>query len=242
MVNGITEVVQDASQDDESRVVVITAQGSDFCTGIDLLESNRPGRGQTGGAERRKPRTGHLQRGFAVGANRMIQTIVSAQVPVVTGVQGWAAGIGNALALAADVTVAADSAKFWVPFVTRGFTPDSGNSWLLPRLVGLARAKEMILRGKPIEGEKAERWGLVTRCVPVGQLDQAVGEVVAEFAAMATVSVGLAKSLIHTNIEASLPAALQNEGICEELAVRTDDFKEGIRAFMEKRDPEFTGW
>lgn len=242
MVAGIADAVIEASADDVTRVVVITANGSDFCSGVDLVESNRPGRGTSEGEERRKPRTGHLQRGFHTGAHAMIQAVSAAQVPVVSGVQGWAAGIGNALALSADVTIAADTAKFWVPFVTKGFTPDSGNTWILPRLIGLARAKEMILRGKPVEGPKAAEWGLVSRCVPADQLGQAVREVALEFAGMATVSIGLAKALVHTNLESSFAVGLQNEGIYEELAVRSDDFKEGVNAFMQKRSPEFTGW
>jgi 2-(1,2-epoxy-1,2-dihydrophenyl)acetyl-CoA isomerase len=242
MVHGITDAVLAAALDDDTRVVVITANGTDFCSGIDLVESNQSERGIGAGGERSKPRTGHLQRGFSTGAHRMIQAIWSAQIPVVAGVQGWAAGIGNALALSADVTVASYTSKFWVPFVTKGFTPDSGNSWLLPRLVGFSRAKEMILRGKPIEGEKAAAWGLVSKCVTTDELDGAVAAVVSEFAQMATVSVGLAKSLMYGSLESSFTVALQNEGVYEELAVRTDDFKEGMKAFMEKRDPDFTGW
>ncbi len=240
MVSGITEAITQASVDDETRVVVITASGSDFCSGIDLVESNRPGRGSQ--SEARRPRTGHLQRGFHTGAHKMIQTIFAAQVPVVCGVQGWAAGIGNALALSADITIATDSAKFWVPFVTKGFTPDSGNSWLIPRLVGLARAKEMILMGMPVEGRRAAEWGLISQCVPEDELGEAVQQVAEDFARMATVSVGLAKALLHGNLESPLTVALQNEGIYEELAVRSDDFKEGMKAFAQKRTPEFTGW
>jgi 2-(1,2-epoxy-1,2-dihydrophenyl)acetyl-CoA isomerase len=240
MITDITEAIAQASIDDETRVVVVTAKGTDFCSGIDLVESNRRDRGSQG--EGKKPRTGHLQRGFHTGAHKMIQTIFAAQVPVVCGVQGWAAGIGNALALSADITIASDTAKFWVPFVTKGFTPDSGNSWLIPRLVGLARAKEMILRGKPVEGQRAADWGLISHCVPEDQLEDSVNQVVEDFARMATVSVGLAKALLHGNLESPFAVALQNEGIYEELAVRSDDFKEGMKAFAQKRTPEFVGW
>jgi 2-(1,2-epoxy-1,2-dihydrophenyl)acetyl-CoA isomerase len=172
----------------------------------------------------------------------MILTMASAQVPIVSAVRGWAAGVGNMLALSADVTIATPSAKFWVPFVTKGFTPDSGNTWLLPRLVGLARAKEMVLRGTPIDGHRAAKWGLVNRCVDEAELDAVVTEVAAGFASAATVSLGLARVLLHQNISVDLPAALQNEAIYEELAVRSDDFKEGMRAFSQKRPPEYTGW
>jgi 2-(1,2-epoxy-1,2-dihydrophenyl)acetyl-CoA isomerase len=234
MIDGITAAVDAASADDETRVIALCSRGADFCSGIDLVQSS-------GGAPRR-PRTGHLQRGFQQGAHRMIQSLDAAQLPVVSAVRGWAAGIGNALALSADVVIASTTARFWVPFVTKGFTPDSGNTWLLPRLVGIRRAKEMVLRGKPISGARAAEWGLVTECVEDDMLDAALDEVVAELAAAATVAYGLARTLLHRNLELPLAAALHNEAIHEELAVRSDDFKEGMRAFGDKREPDYSGW
>jgi 2-(1,2-epoxy-1,2-dihydrophenyl)acetyl-CoA isomerase len=244
MIDAIADAVEAAGRDDTTRVIVLGATGDDFCTGIDLAQANSgSGAGERGErGERVKPRTGHLQRSFTYGAHRMIHALDAVQVPVVAGVRGWAAGIGNMLALSADVVIATPSAKFWVPFVTKGFTPDSGNTYLLPRLVGVARAKEMILRGKPVDGERAARWGLVSDCVADNELGAAVEAVVEEFADAATVSVGLAKTLLHRNLDCDLATALQNEGIYEELAVRSDDFKEGIRSFVEKRGPRYTGW
>jgi 2-(1,2-epoxy-1,2-dihydrophenyl)acetyl-CoA isomerase len=238
MVRTLTDSVEDAATSDDARVILINAAGDDFCSGIDLVESNRPDRG---GAKNGKPRAGHLQRSLAAGAHRMIQSVASVQLPVVAAVRGWAAGVGNALALSADVTIASDTARFWVPFVTKGFTPDSGNSWLIPRLVGLARAKEMILRGRPVDGTTAVAWGLISACVDDARLEAAAAEVVSEFASMPTTAIGLTKALMHGNLEHGLVVGLQNEGIYEELGVRTDDFKEGIRAFAEKRRPDFTG-
>ena len=233
MVKGILAALQRVADDDDVRVVVITTAGADFCTGIDLAESNDPSRG------RRK--AGHLQRSLSQDAHAMIKALDVIQVPVVAAVRGWAVGIGNMLALSADVVIADASAKFWVPMVTRGFTPDSGNTWLLPRLVGLARAKQMILRGKPVDGPTAADWGLIAACVAPEDLAGEVGVVVDELQRAATTAFGLAKTLIHRNLEVDFAGGLQNEGIYEELAVRTDDFKEGIRAFREKRPPNFTG-
>jgi 2-(1,2-epoxy-1,2-dihydrophenyl)acetyl-CoA isomerase len=237
MIDVITAAIERASIDDETRVVVIRTAGENFCTGADLSQSNEP-RGD-GLAE--PPRTGHLQRRLHVSAHRLVETLASAQVPIVSSVRGWAAGLGLALAVSADVVVADTTARFWVPFVARGFTPDSATTWLLPRLVGVARAKEMILRGKPLDAKRAEEWGLISSCVEPELLDQCVAEVADEFTCAATVSVGLARTLLHQNLEVGLSQALKNEAIHEELAIRSRDFKEGMRSFAEKRNPNYTG-
>jgi 2-(1,2-epoxy-1,2-dihydrophenyl)acetyl-CoA isomerase len=242
MIDGIISALNAADADDSTRIVVLRANGADFCSGIDLVQSS-DGIGPDGGdIKTSRPRTGHLQRSFQHGAHKMILALDSVQVPIVSVVRGWAVGIGNALALSADVVLASTTAQFWVPFVGKGFTPDSANTWLLPRLVGLRRAKEMVLRAQPISGELAAEWGLITRCVDDGQLEVTLGQVVAELESAATVAYGLARTLLHRNLDASLTAALQNEAIYEELAVRSDDFKEGLRAFHDKRHPDFTGW
>jgi len=232
MIADIMRHVDAAVLDDVTRVIVLRSQGPDFCTGIDLAESNR---------REDKPRVGHLQRRMMQGSHRMIRALHEAQLPIVAGVSGWAAGVGNALALSADVVIADVTAKFWVPFVSKGFTPDSANTYLLPRLVGLARAKEMIMRAKPVDAETALAWGMISAVVPVGELDAAVDAVANELDAAATVSVGLAKTLIHRNLDHDLTSALQNEAVYEEIAVRSDDFKEGMRSFVQKRPPEYTG-
>jgi len=171
----------------------------------------------------------------------MIRTLFEAEIPVVTGVQGYAAGIGNALALAGDHVIAARSARFCVPFVARGFTPDSGTTFLLPRLIGMARAKEMILRGKQVAGAQAAEWGLVNEVVDDDALDAAVEDVVQEFAQAPTVALSLAKQLVHRGLTSDLAGTLEREALTEELAVRSDDFKEGMRAFAQRRDPEYRG-
>jgi len=231
MVDTIVAEVEGADAGGEARVIVLRAEGSDFCSGYDL----------TGSLSARTTRIGHLQRSFRHGVNRMIRAFDEAQVPVVAGVRGFAAGIGNALALSADFVVASETARFWVPFTGRGFTPDSGNTYLLPRLIGLPRAKQMLLRSKVVDGATAASWGLVIACVPDAELDGAVDALAAELASAATVAVGLTRTLLHRNLEVGLTAALQNEGMYEELAVRSDDFKEGMRAFRDRRDPGYAG-
>ncbi len=177
MFDAVTDAVEGAVADDAVRVVVIRGRGDHFCSGAEI---------GTGGSDRdekpARPRTGHLQRNLRASPHRMVRALFEAEIPIVTGVQGYAAGIGNALALAGDHVVAAASAQFWVPFVSHGFTPDSGTTYLLPRLIGVARAKEMILRGKRVDGTLAAEWGLVSQVVDDDALDDAVEEVVQEFA------------------------------------------------------------
>jgi 2-(1,2-epoxy-1,2-dihydrophenyl)acetyl-CoA isomerase len=239
MFDAVADAVDGAVADDAVRVIALRGAGDHFCSGAEIGGNPRARDGDATPPAR--PRTGHLQRSLRASPHRMIRTLHDAELPVVTGVQGYAAGIGMALALAGDHVVAARSATFWVPFVARGFTPDSGTTYLLPRLIGVARAKEMILRGRRVDGETAAEWGLVSEVVDGADLDDAVEAVVREFAAGPTVALGLAKRLVHENATSDLAEALEREGITEELAIRSDDFKEGMRAFAQRRDPDYTG-
>ena len=133
------------------RAIVLRGTGDDFCAGADWVASN------TAGGPR--PRTGSIQRRTPLQAHRLIQLLVEVQLPVVCAVRGWAAGLGCQIALAADFTVAAESSRFWEPFLRRGFSPDSGATWLLPRLVGVARAKELLLLGRELSGAEAAAVG-----------------------------------------------------------------------------------
>jgi 2-(1,2-epoxy-1,2-dihydrophenyl)acetyl-CoA isomerase len=239
-ITALRDAIEEAGRSNEFRVVALTAVGKNFCTGVDLVEANSEKK--TDGQERPvRPRIGHLQRGINLGAHELVRAFSELQLPVVVGVRGWAAGLGNTLALLSDYIVAADTAKFWTPFVGRGFTPDSGSTWLLPRLIGLPRAKQMVLLGKPVDAERAERWGMITELVSDDDLDNRVEEVVAEFAAAATVSVGLAKTLLHRHLDATLSQALAQEALTEEISLRSADFKEGIASLRERRPPRFEG-
>jgi 2-(1,2-epoxy-1,2-dihydrophenyl)acetyl-CoA isomerase len=156
-------------------------------------------------------------------------------------VRGWAAGLGFQLALAADFTIASESACFWQPFVERGFSPDSGATWLLPRLVGLSRAKELLLLGRKLSGAEAAAWGLVHRAVPDGELEAATAAIVAELGRGPTVALGLTKHCLHRSLETGLVEAMQGEAFALELSSRTADFKEGLLAFKERRAARFEG-
>ncbi len=156
-------------------------------------------------------------------------------------VRGWAAGLGCQLALAADFTIAAEGSRLWLPFTKRGFTPDSGATWLVPRLVGIARAKEMLMLGRPVSGLDAAAWGMIHRAVPDDALDAAVDELLAELRTSATVAVGLTKRGIHAALDGGIAEAMEAEALTLELSSRTADFREGLLAFKERRDARFDG-
>jgi 2-(1,2-epoxy-1,2-dihydrophenyl)acetyl-CoA isomerase len=233
MMRGLVGVFEDAGTDERVRAIVLEGAGDNFCGGADIVARN------TGGGA--KPRAGSIQRRLPAQAHRLIPLVCSVQVPVVCKVRGWAAGIGFQLALAADFTVAAEDARFWQPFMTRGFTPDSGATWLLPRRVGEVRARELLMLGRELTGVDAAAWGAIHRAVPSPQLDTATDEVVQQLASGPTVALGFTKWLMHEGAGVSLEQHLSNEAFALELSSRSEDFREGMAAFREKRTPDFKG-
>ena len=231
MIDTFVDVLTEAATDDSLRAIHLTGDGGDFCSGADWVATNSGER----------PRTGDLVRRIPHAANRVIELVHSIQLPVVCNVRGWAAGLGCNLALAADFTVAAEDAVFWEPFIDRGFSPDSGSTWLLPRLVGIARAKSMLLLGEKVGASDAAAWGLIHHCVPTADLQATVDALLSRLASGPTVAIGLAKQAIHHGQHATLTQSMNQELFNLELSCRTNDFKEGLAAFGEKRTPEFGG-
>jgi 2-(1,2-epoxy-1,2-dihydrophenyl)acetyl-CoA isomerase len=232
LVLALTELIEGAGNDDNVRVIELGAVGADFCSGFDLGT-----RGDSGG----KPRTGATQRSLRAGVNRLIPTMLECQTPIVTTITGWAIGLGLNIVLASDFAVVAADARLRAPFVGLGFTPDSGSSWLIPRLAGVARAKEILLLGHEFSGSQAADWGLVHRAVAPGDVTTTAAELAAELAAAPTVAVGLAKLLIERSASVDLERHLADEGLAIELASRSNDFHEAMRARREKRPPSFEG-
>jgi 2-(1,2-epoxy-1,2-dihydrophenyl)acetyl-CoA isomerase len=173
--------------------------------------------------------------------NRLIPAMLSTQTPIVCTAQGWVIGLGLALALAADFTIVGDDARLWAPFTTFGFTPDSGASWLVPRLAGLARAKDLLMLGTKVTGAEAGAWGLVHRAVPSADLEAAGEELVGRLAAGPTVALGLTKLLLHRGLSVDVDRHLADEAWAMEVSSRSEDFKEYGRAAREKRNPDFEG-
>jgi 2-(1,2-epoxy-1,2-dihydrophenyl)acetyl-CoA isomerase len=233
MIAALVDTLTDAAADDSLRAIHIRGAGDEFCAGADWVATNKR-------ADQR-PRTGDLVRRVPHTAHRVIELVGSIQLPVVCSVQGWAVGFGCNLALAADFTVAATDAVFWEPFVDRGFSPDSGSTWLLPRLVGLARARRMLLLGEKVNAADAADWGLIHQAVSRPDLDDTVEDLLQRLAGGPTVAIGLAKHALAFGQHATLSQSLLQELFNLELSCRTGDFKEGLEAFRQRRDPKFNG-
>jgi 2-(1,2-epoxy-1,2-dihydrophenyl)acetyl-CoA isomerase len=238
MMHGLVALFDELATDDGVRVVVLDGAGEHFCGGADIVARNARNEGDPGAP---RPRAGGIQRRLPSQAHRLITLVCAVQVPVVCRVRGWAAGIGFQLALAADFTIAADDARFWEPFAARGFTPDSGATWLLPRRVGEVRARELLLLGRAISGAEAAAWSAIHRAVPGGELDGAVAEVVGALASGPTVALGLTKWLLHEGAGGALEPHLAREAFALEVSSRTTDFREGLAAFRDDRPPRFEG-
>ena len=235
MVGGLIDAIDVAGRDEQVRAIVLAGAGDHFCGGADIVARN------AGGREAPRPRVGSIQRRVPSTAHRLVPLLMSVQVPVVCRVQGWAAGIGFHLALASDFTVAATDARFWEPFSERGFTPDSAGSWLLPRLAGMVRARELLLLGRRLHASEAVDWGLIHAAVQSDRLDAEVGALVDRLAGGPTVALGLTKWLLRSGQTAPLDAHMQDEALALELSSRSEDFREGLAAFTERRDPDFRG-
>jgi 2-(1,2-epoxy-1,2-dihydrophenyl)acetyl-CoA isomerase len=219
---------------DGVRAVLVRAEGRHFCTGADI----RPGKS---GATASSTTNGFMVRGLAASHHRVVHSMFTCPLPVVAAVNGGAFGFGLHLALAADFIVAGERATFAEPFLDRGFNVDSGGSWLLQRLVGLTRAKQMLYFGETVNAATALAWGLVADVVPDDELDAVARARADALAARPTQALAATKRLLHDNTIVHLGQAMHAESMAVELTIRSRDFKEGMKAFAEKRPPEFDG-
>jgi 2-(1,2-epoxy-1,2-dihydrophenyl)acetyl-CoA isomerase len=234
MVATLIDQVDRAGRDESVRSILVTAAGDHFCSGFDIVARNAEGGEQ-------RPRVGSIQRRLPSEAHRLIPVLLTTQVPIVVAARGWVAGIGLHLAASADFLVLAEDARLWEPFSQRGFTADSGGSWLLPRLVGLQRARDLLILGTAIDGRTAVAWGLGHAAVPAAGVDAAAEELARRLADGPTVALGLTKWLLNTAAERPREYHLRDEAFAMELSSRSEDFREGLDAFLHKRDPKFTG-
>lgn len=230
--DGITFEFQDAlkkvSKDDSIRVMVLTGAGKAFCSGQDL-----------------KAVAGQEKRSFMESLHKRYNPIISAMrslpKPIICRLNGVAAGAGCSLALACDMIIAAEEATLIEVFINIGLVPDSGSSYFLPRLLSKAKAFELCSMGSKVKAQEALQLGLVNRVAPSDQLDAVVKEYTDYFSQAPTKSIGLIKRMLEKSATATLDEMLEYEAYCQEIAGTSNDYKEGVSAFLEKRKPVFTG-
>ena len=219
-----------AAEDDSVRVIVLRGTGRAFCVGQDLKEhaaSLEAGRG--------------LANTVREHYNPLLRALTSAPKPVIASVNGVAAGAGAALAFAADLRIASDKAAFNLAFANIGLTADSGGSWTLPRLVGPAKALELLMLPETIGIEQAAELGLVHRVVPAEELDAVVGELAAKMAAGPTAAYAAVKKAVDFGLTHSLNETLELEAQLQDACAATEDHRNAVRAFLAKEKPVFTG-
>lgn len=238
--NRMIEIFDEVGNDLNVRVIVLGATGKHFCTGADLRVSKIPETSRPEGAPERT--LGDIGRNIRRGAQRLVTAIMDCEKPVIASVNGTAAGLGAHLALACDLVVAADTARFIEIFVRRGITPDGGGAYMLPRLVGLAKAKELMFFGDNVMAAEAERLGLINKVVPAADLNDQVNEWAQRLAGAPTKAVSLTKWLLNRSLDSDRVTAFADEAWAQELASTTQDFHEGVNAFIERRDADFKGW
>jgi 2-(1,2-epoxy-1,2-dihydrophenyl)acetyl-CoA isomerase len=230
----------DASADLEVRAIVLTATGKGFCTGADLRAGRTAPAPKPEGAPDRI--VGDIARVIRTGAQRLISSILDCEKPVVAAVNGTAAGLGAHLALAADLVIAAEEARFIEVFVRRGIAVDAGGAYLLPRMIGLHKAKELIFFGDDLSAAAAERLGLVNKVVPGAELEAAAKEWAERLAAGPTKAISADKRLLNRSLDSDRITAFEEEAWAQELVNGSLDAQEGVKAFVERRPPEFKGW
>ena len=236
--NLFIELMHAADLDPNIRVVVIGATGKHFCTGADLRIAHPE---MDDVEDESGPATGTVMRMIADGAQRLIASVLDCQKPVVAAVNGTAAGIGAHLAMACDMVVAAEEASYIEVFVRRGILPDGAGAYLLPRLIGMQRAKELVFLGERLSAQAALEMGIVNRVVPKDDLDAAVLELATRLADGPTIALGLAKRLLNRSLDVDRASAFFEESMAQELVTRTADATEGIDSFVERRPSSFRG-
>jgi len=241
MRDQISEWLDDASGDLGVRVVVITGAGDRaFCTGADLRGGRPAPRPRPAGAPDNA--VGDGARMIRTGWQRLVNAVLDCEKPVIAGVNGTAAGGGMHLALACDLVVAAEESKFIEVFIRRGIAPDAGGAWLLTRLVGIQKAKELFFFGDDVPATEAYRIGLVNRVVPRSELESTLEELAGRLAKGPTKAIALAKALTNRALDVDRATSLRDEAVGQEMVTHTEDSKEGITSFIERRPAEFKGW
>ncbi|MFG2293945.1 enoyl-CoA hydratase/isomerase family protein [Streptomyces sp. NPDC048603] len=228
----VIALLGEADADPALRAVVITATGKGFCAGADLRG------GPAAGGERV---AGDVARMIRRGAQRLITAVLDCEKPVIAAVNGTAAGIGAHLALACDLVIAAEQARFIEVFVRRGLIPDGGGAYLLPRLVGPQKAKELMFFGDALHAADAAALGLVNRVVPAEELEPTARAWAERLAQGPTRALALTKQLVNASLDGDRATALAAEATAVEINMTTADANEGVASFVERRTPKYRG-
>lgn len=223
----LQKCLDDCAADKNVRAIVITADGKAFCAGQDLAEAN------TGNLTIEKIVNEHY--------NPIIKKIRSIEKPIICAVNGVAAGAGANIALACDIVIAGTSVSFIQAFSKIGLIPDSGGTFFLPRLIGFAKASALMMLGDKIMAEEAERIGMIYKVVDDANLQSTAMQIAQTLGNMPTIGLGLTKRLLNESLHNNLNQQLESEMHVQAIAAKTSDHKEGIKAFLEKRKPEFKG-
>ncbi len=231
--NRLIAMLEAADNNPEVRVIVLAANGKHFCSGADVR-----GMASTMSAPRL---AGSTIRTLMQGAQRLIAAVLDCGKPVIAAVQGPAAGMGCHLALACDLIVARDTAWFSQPFVLRGLSLDAAGAYLLPRRLGLQKAKEMAFLGDKVSAEEAKTLGLVNIVASEADFAGEVDKLAARLASSATMAISLSKRLLNGSLDQDRNAAFLAEAMAQEIVGRTDDSTEGVMSFLEKRPAQFKG-
>lgn len=227
MYRALTGYFDELNADDTVRAVIVTGAGRAFCSGSDVTSMGKID--VVTGRARMQVR------------HRMITALTAIEKPVIAAVRGATVGIGFSIALACDLVVAADTAKFSQIFKKIGLVPDGGSIFFLTQRLGLARAKELVYTGRMLPAQEAHDWGLVNRVVPDAELESASRALALEMAESATHALALAKKMFQSMYVPTLEALLEVENLSQTVAKLTDDHREGVTAFRDKRAARFTG-
>jgi 2-(1,2-epoxy-1,2-dihydrophenyl)acetyl-CoA isomerase len=235
MRDGLVEAVARFRRDPAVRAVLVTGEGTAFCAGMDLSASTVAKAGQPDFETR------DTVEALRIGVHQLIRELWLLDKPTVAAVNGAAVGPGAHIALACDFVLVHERTRFLWTFARNALVVDAGGAYLLPRLVGLPRAKAMVLLGEGATGEEAVTLGLAYKCVPADTLLDEARALAVQLAAGPTKVLGMSKRLLNQSFETDIHRSLAEEGLLQALATTTDDLKEGMHAFREKRDPGYTG-
>lgn len=243
MRDRLIELFEAASLDLNVRAILLTGTGKGFCTGADLRSARPAATNAPVQPEGAPERTmGDGARIIRRGWGRLISAILDCERPVICAVNGTAAGGGAHLVLACDLVIMAEEARLIEVFIRRGIVPDAGGAYLLPRIVGLQKAKELMFFGDDVSGLEAAAIGLVNKVVPLAELDKVATEWATRLANGPTKAIGMTKWLLNRSLESDRLTAFQEESWAQELISSTTDSQEGVRSFIERRPTEFKGW